>query len=192
VSTFCVTDEIPFFLQLSAPAVYLDLKEGEAPRLEVALQRQVGVSIQEVLVWRDMTSSQGVVEPLLPGTIPPPDPGVPASDPGPDSSTFGESRLTFGFKRSRSVNDMKVGKAGNLEMKTWEWRGTVRNSGVTVGGCLTEVMVINVSGSSFSLASVGGVDEVLVIGLPCILCQGREEEWVRPGVPPRSTHRDGV
>lgn len=42
----------------------------------------------------------------------------------------------------KRVRDERVDSG---KLKTWEWNGTVRNDGIKVGGCTTEVMVINVS-----------------------------------------------
>lgn len=139
VPTFCVTDEIPFFLQLVAPVGYLDLREGEEPKLQVSLQRQVGVSIQEVFIWKDTTSSQGVIETLPSGTFPPQDLDVTMSE-AVASGSSGESMFTRGYRNWKSTRSERV---LTREMKTWEWRGTVRNSGVRIGGCSTEVMVIS-------------------------------------------------
>ena len=146
VSTFCVTDEIPFFIQLVAPSGYLDLREGEEPTLQVSLGRQVGVSIQEAFVWRDTTSSQGVVRLLSSGSIP--RPSLDDTTPGAAAaalSSHSDSLLARGFKRGRTVKGTKGEIIENGKMKTWEWKGTVCNSGIQVGGCATEVMVINVS-----------------------------------------------
>ena len=41
----------------------------------------------------------------------------------------------------KRVRDERVDSG---KLKTWEWNGTVRNDGIKVGGCTTEVMVINV------------------------------------------------
>ncbi|KAF9646944.1 hypothetical protein BDM02DRAFT_3262020 [Thelephora ganbajun] len=143
VSAFCVTDEIPFFLQLVAPAGYLNLKEGEEPTLQVSLQRQVGVSIQEIFIRRDTISSQGVVKSLPSGTIPQPSLATLASEAGVSSNSSGESILTRGFKKNRNVKGTRGDRIENGETKTWEWQGTVCNGRVKAGGCTTEVMVIN-------------------------------------------------
>lgn len=141
VSAFCVTDEIPFFLQLVAPAGHLDLKDGEEPTLQVSLQRQVGISVQETFVWKDATSSQGAFKSLPSrNTIP-----RPGSSGALSSSPSGESLLTRGFKRNRTVKGARGERVENGAMKTWEWNGTVTNVGVKVGGCSTDVLVINVS-----------------------------------------------
>jgi len=144
VSAFCVTDEIPFFIQLVAPAGYFDLKGGEEPTLQVSLRRQVGISIQESSIWRDMTSSQGVVQPLSSGTL---------SRSNLEATTSGtpvlaakpstESILTRGFRRNRSVKCASGERAENGKVKMWEWGGTVCNKGIKVGGCTTGVLVIN-------------------------------------------------
>ena len=123
-----------------APVGFLDLREGEEPKLQVSLQRQVGVSIQEVFIWKDTTSSQGVVEPLPSGTFPPEDLDVTTSE-AVASGSSGESMLTRGFRNWKSMRGERV---STTEMKTWEWKGTVRNNGVRIGGCSTEVMVISV------------------------------------------------
>ena len=135
-----------------APAGYLDLKDGEEPTLQASLQRQVGVSIQEAFLWRDTTSSQGVLEPLSSGTIPQPslDLLVPEAVVPPSSS--GESILTRTFKRS--VRGTRGRRVENGAMKTWEWKGAVQTVGIEVGGCSTEVLVINVSGSLSRLFSL--------------------------------------
>ncbi|KAF9778027.1 hypothetical protein BJ322DRAFT_1094457 [Thelephora terrestris] len=142
VSAFCVTDEIPFFLQFVAPAGYFDLTEGEEPTLQVSLRRQVGLSIQETSLWRDMTSSQGFVKLLSSAThsrstLDVPTPGPPALT----SKSSSESILSRGFRRHRIAKRDEIVENGKL--KTWEWKGTVCNNGVKVGGCTTDVMVIN-------------------------------------------------
>jgi len=128
-----------------APVGYLDLREGEVPKLQVSLQRQVGVSIQEVFIWKDTTSSQGVIESLPSGTFPLQDLDVTMSE-AVASGSSGESMLTRGYRNWKSTRGERV---LTREMKTWEWRGTVRNNGVRIGGCSTEVMVISVN--AFSL-----------------------------------------
>ena len=45
-------------------------------------------------------------------------------------------------------------KVENGKVKTWEWKGTVCNNGTKVGGCATDVMVINVSVLCFSLSVI--------------------------------------
>lgn len=142
VPTFCVTDEIPFFLQLVAPVGYLDQKEDGEPKLRVSLRRQVGVSIQEVFVWKDTTSSQGVIEPLASGAFPPQDLDVTTSEAPVSSSSSGESMLTRGF-RKWNARGTRGERVETKEMKTWEWKGAVRNNGIRIGGCSTNVMVIN-------------------------------------------------
>lgn len=144
VPTFCVTDEIPFFLQLVAPAEYFDPKEGEEPILQVSLRRQVGVSVQESAIWRDMTSSQGVVRPVSSGTLSqPPLEASSSKAPALSLKASAESILTRGFRRNRVMKGERGDNVENGKMKTWEWKGTVCNNGVKVGGCATDVMVIN-------------------------------------------------
>ena len=150
VSSFCVTDEIPFFIQLVAPAGYLHLKDGEEPTLQVSLRRRIGISIQEASIWRDMTSSQGVVKPLSSGTLY--RPSLDAPEPGPSALSLklkpsSESILTRGFKRNRTIKGTREERIDNGKMKTWEWKGTVCNNGIKVGGCNTDVLVLNVSAS---------------------------------------------
>ena len=152
-----------------APAGYLDLKDGEEPTLQVSLQRQVGISVQEVLVWKDTTSSRGVLRSLPSGTIPRSnlDPLTPEAVVPPSPSD--ESILTRKFKRSRSVKSTRGERVENGAMKTWEWKGAVCNVGIEVGGCSTEVLVIKVSiFLSFSPARGGVTHERLVIGLLCV------------------------
>ena len=96
-------------------------------------------------MWRDTTSSQGVVESLPSGTIPPPSLDAPTSEAVVSSNSSGESILARGFRRNRSVKSTGGERFENGAMKTWEWKGTVRHSGIRVGGCSTEVMIINVS-----------------------------------------------
>jgi len=127
------------------PAGHPDLKESEQPSLQVTLQRKVGVSVQEMLMWSDTTSSQGVVKPLPSGTIPRSNLDALTPEAAVSSNSSGESILTRGFRRNRNVKGTRGERVENGPMKTWEWKGTVRHSGVRVGGCSTEVMVINVS-----------------------------------------------
>lgn len=143
VTSFCVTDEIPFFIQLVAPAGYIDLKEGEDPTLQVSLRRRIGISIQEASIWRDMTSSQGVVKPLSSGTLSRPSLDAPPSRvPALSLKPSSESILTRGFRRNR-VKSTTGGRVENGKVKTWEWKGTVCNKGIKVGGCTADVLVIN-------------------------------------------------
>lgn len=144
VSAFCVTDEIPFFLQLVAPAGYFDLKEGEDPVLQVSLRRRIGLSIQDSSIWRDMTSSRGVVKVLSSGTLSrAPFGAAPFQTPVLASKASTESILTRGFRRNRVVKGVRGERADGEKLRTWEWKGTVCNKGIKVGGCSTDVMVIN-------------------------------------------------
>lgn len=126
------------------PAGYFDLKDEE-PTLQVSLQRQVGVSIQDIFVWKDTTSSKGMFKSLPSGTIPQSNLDTPTPEAVVPSSSPGESILTRTFRRNRSIKGTRGERVENGAMKTWEWKGTVCNIGVTVGGCSTEVLVINVS-----------------------------------------------
>lgn len=140
-----MTDEIPFFLQLVAPVGYFDQKGDEEPALQVSLRRQVGVSIQEVFIWKDTTSSQGVVKSLPSGTIPKPDVDISTSETITPSNSSGGSGFARGFMRHRSFRALRGEKIDNGATRTWEWEGTVCNSGIKIGGCSTDVLVINVS-----------------------------------------------
>lgn len=42
----------------------------------------------------------------------------------------------------------------NVKVKTWEWKGTVCNKGIKVGGCTADVLVINVSAILFVLSGL--------------------------------------
>lgn len=57
----------------------------------------------------------------------------------------GESILARKFKKNRSVKGAMGERVENGAMKTWEWKGTMCNVGIEVGGCSTEVLVISVS-----------------------------------------------
>ena len=129
-----------------APAGYFDLREGEDPTLQVSLRRRVGISIQEASLWRDMTSSQGVVKLLSSATHSRSTLEVPTtSTPALTSKSSSESILSRGFRRNRTIKRARDERVDSGKLKTWEWNGTVRNDGIKVGGCTTEVMVINVS-----------------------------------------------
>jgi hypothetical protein len=93
-----------------------------------------------------MTSSQGVVKPISSGTLSPPSveattSGTPVLTAKPST----ESILTRGFRRNRSVKGASGERAENGKVKMWEWKGTVCNKGINVGGCTTGVLVISVS-----------------------------------------------
>lgn len=104
-----------------------------------------------------MTSSQGVVKLLSSGTLSPPslDNAPARRAPALSLKPSTESILTRGFKRSRSIKGTRGEKFENGGIKTWEWKGTVFSKGVTVGGCATDVLVINVSALSFVVSALG-------------------------------------
>ena len=168
------------------------MKKGEEPSLDVSLQRQVGVSIQDTFAWMDSTSSQGVVESLPSGSMPPQNVDVSSSGAAIPSSSHGEPRSVRGFMRHRSVKALRSEKIENGELRTWEWKGTVSNSGIKIGGCSTEVLVINVSGFYFSSIASWSTDGGFIIGLFRVLREVQTAEWTGLGVPPCSTNRDGL
>ena len=137
-----------------APAGCLDLKDGEEPTLQVSLQRHVGLSIQEAFIWKDTTSSQGELKSLPSGTIPRSSFDRLAPEAAVSPGCSDESTLTRKFKRNRSAKGTRGERVENGAIKTWEWKGVVQNVGIEVGGCSTEVLVINVSVflSRFSLS----------------------------------------
>ena len=103
-----------------------------------------------------MTSSQGVVKPLSSGTLSrpsldPPARGPPALSLKPSS----ESILTRGFKRNRTVKGTRGEASENVKVNTWEWKGSVCNKGIKVGGCMANVLVINVSPFLFCFERFG-------------------------------------
>jgi hypothetical protein len=93
-----------------------------------------------------MTSSQGVVKSLSSGTLSRPSLDIPTSGPPALSlKPSSESILTRGFKRNRTIKGTRGERNENGTVKTWEWKGTVCNNGIKVGGCSTGVLVLNVS-----------------------------------------------
>lgn len=102
-----------------------------------------------------MTSSQGVVKPLSSGTLSRPSLDVPPSGPPTLSlKPSSDSILTRGFKRNRTIKGTRGEKIENGKLKTWEWKGTVCNKGIKVGGCMTDVLVINVSPFPFVVSGL--------------------------------------
>ena len=111
-----------------------------------------------------MTNSQGVFQSLPSGTVSRSGLDVVTSEAVVPSSSPAESILTRGFKKNRNVKGAKGERVENGAMKTWEWKGTVCNIGIRVGGCSTEVMIINVSAFGLFSLSGGGADKGFVIG----------------------------
>ena len=93
-----------------------------------------------------MTSSQGVVKHLSSGTLTRPslDTATTSDPPALTQKPSTESLFTRGFRRNK-VKTPTGEKIEDGKVKTWEWKGSVYNQGITVGGCDTEVLVINVS-----------------------------------------------
>jgi hypothetical protein len=110
-----------------------------------------------------------VLESLPSGTIPRSSPGPPARKVVAPPSFPDESAPARKLKRNRSIKGTRGERVENGAMRTWEWKGMVHNVGVKVGGCSTQVLIINVSVFVSPLFVRGGVaDEGLVIGLLCV------------------------